>query len=45
MCRGGPGGGKPSSPGAACSTVAMADGAKRFLFSAPPRKARDTHML
>ena len=35
VCRGGPGGGKSSSPGAACSTMAM-HGAKRFLFSAPP---------
>ena len=43
MCRGGPGGGKPSSPGAACSTVAMALRGSCFLFSAPPRKARDTH--
>ena len=41
MCRGGPGGGKPSSPGAACSTVAMA--LRGSSFPRPPRKARDTH--
>ena len=31
MCRGGPGGGKPSSPGAACSTVAMTLRGPSFL--------------
>ena len=44
VCRGGPGGGKPSSPSAACSTVAMALRPKRFLtFPRPPPARRAMH--
>ena len=39
MCRGGPGGGKPSSPGAACSTMAMALRGSSFPRP-PPQGAR-----
>ena len=43
VCRGGPGGGKSSSPGAACSTVAMALRGSSFPRP-PPQGARYTHM-
>ena len=42
MCRGGPGGGKSSSPG---DLQHRGDGAKRFLFSAPPAARRAIHIL